>query len=83
MTARPSSSDCERVRHNLYGFLNAVDNASSYENEMYTFNVQRYRKMAIDVISDIHSRGKVPIVCGGTNYYIESLLFEETTSNEN
>lgn len=27
-------------------------------------------------ISDIHSRGKLPMVVGGTNYYIEALLWQ-------
>jgi len=33
--------------------------------------------MALEVIDDIQSRGKVPIICGGTNYYIEGLLFKK------
>jgi tRNA A37 N6-isopentenylltransferase MiaA len=32
------------------------------------------------MIADIHSRGKLPIICGGTNYYIEALLFKKLTS---
>ena len=40
-----------------------------------TFNVQKYREMALTAISQVHARGNVPIVCGGTNYYIEALLF--------
>ena len=32
------------------------------------------------VINDIWTRGNIPIVCGGTNYYIESLLFEKQDS---
>ena len=33
--------------------------------------------MALKVISDLHTRRKLPVVCGGTNYYIESLLFTD------
>ena len=39
------------------------------------FNVQKYREMALKAIRDVQKRGHVPIVCGGTNYYIEALLF--------
>lgn len=31
----------------------------------------------MDSIDKIHGEGKIPVVCGGTNYYIESLMFEE------
>lgn len=31
-------------------------------------------------INDIHSRNKLPILCGGTSYYIESILWEYLTS---
>ena len=31
--------------------------------------------MALKSIAEVHQKGKVPIVCGGTNYYIEALLF--------
>ena len=31
--------------------------------------------MAIEKIREVMKRGKMPIVVGGTNYYIESLLF--------
>ena len=33
--------------------------------------------MALEVIKEIHGRGKTPIIVGGTNYYIESLLLEK------
>jgi len=67
MTAAPSSTDLQRVPHHCYGFVDL---------KTRDFNVQDYRKVALKAIADIHSRGKLPIVCGGTNYYIEALLFE-------
>lgn len=39
------------------------------------FNVVDYVEAASLVIEDIHRRGKVPIVCGGTGFYIHSLLY--------
>ena len=36
--------------------------------------------MATSCIADIHGRGKVPTVVGGTNYYVESLLFENIST---
>lgn len=45
------------------------------------FTVAEYQKMAVEKIEDILERGKVPIVCGGTGLYINSILFEMNFSN--
>jgi tRNA dimethylallyltransferase len=69
MTAKPSPADLERVKHHLYEIIDM--------EKVTDFNVQKYQTLALAVLDDIHSRGKLPIVVGGTNYYIESLLFED------
>ena len=38
------------------------------------FDVQQYRKLGTESVMDILSRGKVPIICGGTGFYIDSLI---------
>lgn len=40
----------------------------------YPFNVGEYAKLAHAVISDIWSRNKLPIVVGGTGFYIRAIL---------
>jgi tRNA dimethylallyltransferase len=66
MTARPGKEDTALVKHHLYEIA---------AKEEIEFSVRKYRAKALQAIADVHERGKVPIVCGGTNYYIESLLF--------
>lgn len=39
-----------------------------------TYSVAHFQKEAFDAIQDISSRGKLPIVCGGTGLYLESLI---------
>ena len=39
----------------------------------YQFNVGEYRNLARIVIQDIWNRGKLPIVVGGTGFYIHSI----------
>ena len=39
------------------------------------FSVYDYVSTALPVIKDILSRGKLPVVCGGTGQYISSLLY--------
>lgn len=48
-------------------------------------SVAEYKKRAEEVIADIQSRGKLPILCGGTGYYIDAVLYDrefpEVTEN--
>ena len=36
-----------------------------------------FRNTALPIIDNLMEQGKVPFICGGTNYYIESLLWKE------
>ena len=78
MTARPSVDDLKKVPHHLYSIIDYREESS----ETTTFNVQKYREKAIKVINEIWTRGNIPIVCGGTNYYIEALLFEKQDTSQ-
>ncbi|ESN94131.1 hypothetical protein HELRODRAFT_180301 [Helobdella robusta] len=40
------------------------------------YNVLSYKNAATQIISDVHARNKVPVIVGGTNYYIEALLWD-------
>lgn len=40
------------------------------------FNASDYQKLALSYIKDIASRGKLPIVCGGTGLYFNSLIYD-------
>jgi tRNA dimethylallyltransferase len=42
-----------------------------------TWNVTRFKREATEVIKEIRSRGKLPIVVGGTHYYVNGLLFRD------
>ncbi len=39
------------------------------------YNRNKYYTQAMACINDIKARGKVPVVIGGTNYYLETLLY--------
>ncbi|MFH1401577.1 MAG: tRNA (adenosine(37)-N6)-dimethylallyltransferase MiaA [Parcubacteria group bacterium] len=38
------------------------------------FSVTQYRKLAISAIKKIFKKGKLPIICGGTGFYIQALI---------
>jgi tRNA dimethylallyltransferase len=63
-TAKPTKEEMEGIPHHLMGFL---DRSTS-------FSVADYTALAGEKIADIHSRGKVPVIVGGTGLYINSLL---------
>lgn len=47
------------------------------------FHVVRFQQMAKAVMADIYSRGKIPIIVGGTGFYIQALLYDiDFTENE-
>ncbi|WP_026523538.1 tRNA (adenosine(37)-N6)-dimethylallyltransferase MiaA [Butyrivibrio sp. MB2005] len=40
------------------------------------FNAFEFKRRAKDIIEDIISRGKIPILVGGTGFYIQSVLYD-------
>lgn len=63
LTAQPDSKQRAAVPHHLIGFLDLREN----------FDAARFVRAARDVISDIQSRGKIPILVGGTGLYLKAL----------
>lgn len=65
-SAKPSLKEQDGVVHHMIDILD-IDEA---------FNVALFQEKARALISDIHSRGKMPIVVGGTGLYINALLYD-------
>ncbi|MEG0570342.1 MAG: tRNA (adenosine(37)-N6)-dimethylallyltransferase MiaA [Oscillospiraceae bacterium] len=70
-TAKPTIEEMQGIKHHLIGFLDS--------NEV--FSVAEYVRLAHSVIKDIYSRGKMPILVGGTGLYFSSLV-NNLTFNE-
>lgn len=43
---------------------------------MEDFNVSHFKKLAEKAVADILSRKKIPIICGGTGFWIDSLIYD-------
>ena len=69
-TAKASVAEREGIPHHM------IDVADPSED----YNVNRYSEAALQCISDIRSRGKVPIVVGGSGFYIDALLYGQPES---
>ena len=67
-TAKPTAEEMEDVPHHM------LDVADPEED----FSVARYVDMAARCVDDILSRGRLPILAGGTGLYIDSLLSGRT-----
>lgn len=39
------------------------------------FHVARFQSMAKDALKDIYENNQIPVVCGGTGFYIQALLY--------
>jgi tRNA dimethylallyltransferase len=63
-TAKPTPEERARVPHHL------IDIADPDE----TVGLARFLRLAHGAIADIHARGRLPIVVGGTGQYIRALV---------
>uniref|UniRef100_A0AC34F615 U1-type domain-containing protein n=1 Tax=Panagrolaimus sp. ES5 TaxID=591445 RepID=A0AC34F615_9BILA len=66
VTNKVTKEEMAGIPHHLMSF---------YEPTQAEYNVQQFRKRALELIEDIWNRDKLPIIVGGTSYYIEGILF--------
>ena len=63
-TAKPDERERQLAIHHLVDFLDPADN----------FDAKRFTALADQAICDIATRGRVPVVAGGTGLYIRALI---------
>lgn len=71
-SAKITQDEMDGVKHYLINVLEPTDD----------FDIYTFKQMAEEAIEEIYAKGKVPIIVGGTGFYIQSVLydvdFEET-----
>ena len=70
-TAKPSLEERAGIAHHL------IDVISPYES----FSVSDYERKALPIVEELSAKGKIPIICGGTGFYINSLLYKNQFGN--
>lgn len=74
-TAKITPEEMQGIRHHLIDILEPSED----------FNVYLFKELAQKAIDEIYERGKIPIVTGGTGFYIQALLynieFEDTDAD--
>lgn len=71
-TAKIRSEEMDGVPHHLIDIL---------EPDV-AFNVAMFKDLAKSSVEDIYSRGRIPILVGGTGFYIQALLYDIDFSEE-
>ncbi len=63
-TAKPSLAERARVPHHLIDICDLTE----------TFDAAQFARLAQRTVAEIQSRGRVPILCGGTGLYFKAFL---------
>ena len=67
-TAKPSKGEMGGIPHYM------IDVVAPTES----FSASDYERLALPILKDIVARGKVPIIVGGTSFYLDALLYKRT-----
>lgn len=65
-SAKISKEEMSGIKHYLIDILDPKEE----------FNIFLFKKLAKDAMEEIYSEGKIPIVAGGTGFYIQSLIYD-------
>lgn len=70
-TAKPTKDEMKGIVHHLIDVAEPTD----------SFSVSDYKLLATPILDRLFEENKVPIICGGTGFYINSLLFDLSYGN--
>lgn len=65
-TAKPTAAEMGGVAHHLIDVADPRD----------AFSVHDFETLALPVVEEIIARGKLPVLCGGTGFYMNAILFQ-------
>ncbi len=65
-TAKPTAVERAQIPHHLLDLIDPDEH----------FTVADFKRLAVEAIDDIHARGKVPILVGGSGLYIDAILYD-------
>ena len=70
-TAKPTPEEMQGIPHHM---IDVVDPKQA-------FTVSDYERQALPIVERLLSEGKTPIICGGTGFYINALLYKSQFGN--
>lgn len=70
-TAKPTEEEKGGIPHYMIDVADPSDN----------FSASDYVRLALPILEDILSRKKTPVLCGGTGFYMNALLYKSSLGN--
>lgn len=71
-SAKVTKDEMDGVIHHMIDVVDANEN----------FSVKEYRDKAINIIDELAKRNKIAILCGGTGFYINSIIYDMNLNDE-
>ena len=72
-SAKITPREMDGVRHHLIDVLEPEED----------FNVVKFQSLAQKAMEEIYARGRIPLIVGGTGFYIQSVLYDiDFTEND-
>ena len=65
-TAKIMPEEMDGVKHHLIDVIEPQED----------FHVVRFKEMVEAAMNEIYAKGKIPIICGGTGFYIQAILYD-------
>lgn len=65
-SAKVTQDEMEGVKHHLIDVLEPSEE----------FNIVKFQELAKKAMDEIYAKGKIPIIAGGTGFYIQSVLYD-------
>ena len=70
-TAKPTFAEMRGVKHHMIDVVEPT----------YEYSVSEYAREAEPIVNSLLANGKIPVICGGTGFYINSLLYDLSYGN--
>lgn len=65
-TAKIRPEEMQGVRHHLIDIIEPTED----------FHVVKFKELVEKAIKEIYAKGRIPIICGGTGFYIQAILYD-------
>ncbi|MDE6232530.1 MAG: tRNA (adenosine(37)-N6)-dimethylallyltransferase MiaA, partial [Lachnospiraceae bacterium] len=65
-SAKITKEEMQGIKHYLVDELNPSEE----------FSIYKFKEMTLKYMDEIYSKGKIPIIAGGTGFYIQSVLYD-------
>ena len=70
-SAKISKEEMEGIPHHLIDVLDPSEE----------FNIVKFKELSLKAMEEIYAKGKIPIIAGGTGFYIQSVLYDIAFEN--